>query len=165
MFFYTSVTPTTTIQTTVACSSACYATLLESHPALHAATELVGGPGALWTLAVNINIERIKMLSALDQYIVPDVYLVVMGKTQDLVDVLGTLGESRNAAYGEPVKWEVVDTTSQRTIEEKLLDCKCFICDPGVAEDPILAIRRCGVKEVRAVLAIGGFDLAAFDKR
>ena len=162
----TSVTPTPTLSTTIACSATCYAVLLETAPALHLATELIGGPAALWKLEVALNVERLRLLHRTS---VQDIYLLVSKKSETLVNIEGSM-EYRSPFSTEPVRkpndMKIVDVAPYKSAQKRLLDCRCFVCsNDGMMESPIRAVQRCGVKEVRAALAINGFDLDAFDNR
>lgn len=68
---------------------------------------------------------------------------------------------------GEDGEWEMwVDKLDGVPTEEKVNRCRCFGCgDVKDGEDPISAIMECEVDEVREALAVGGFDLDAFDSR
>ncbi|KAL7412085.1 hypothetical protein BDY24DRAFT_394591 [Mrakia frigida] len=166
LFLNDSVTPSPTVSTTIACSPACYDSLLETHPALHAASELVGGFVAVWNLALNVNLQRLRMLADSKQKYVLDVFWTIFGKNGIIVDYEGTGKEAEEGVVGSEREISFVDRVgSTRTVEEKIRDCQCFECGGGTFQDPISVVRRCGVDTVRAALALGGFDLDAFDAR
>ena len=65
---------------------------------------------------------------------------------------------------GEWESWE--DELGSTSTAERISNRFCFGCgEVKEGEDPISALRACGVKEVRDALAVTGFDLEAFDAR
>ena len=78
----------------------------------------------------------------------------------------GTGREAEEGVVGSKREIVFVDRiASTKTVEERILDCHCFGYSGHTFEDPISAVRRCGVRTVRAALASGDFDLDEFDAR
>lgn len=81
------------------------------------------------------------------------------GRDGGMVNMTGVFGSN-----GEWESWE--DELGSTPTAERISKCYCFECgEVKEGEDPISALRACGVKEVREALAVGGFDLEEVDAR
>ncbi|KAL7417437.1 hypothetical protein BDY24DRAFT_91283 [Mrakia frigida] len=153
-----SVTPLPTVSTTLACSSNCYNNLSLSHPSLHRDAELVGGFVSVWNASVALNLNRLKELGPrFDRRGDRKVDWWMISPDGWMVNMVGIFGRD-----GRLESWE--DKLGSTPSEERISHCYCFGCgEVKEGEDPITALRACGVKEVRDALAAGGFDLNEFD--
>lgn len=76
-----------------------------------------------------------------------------------MVNMTGVFGSN-----GEWESWE--DELRSTLTAERISNCYCFGCgEVEEGEDPVSALRACGVEEVREALAVGGFNLEEFDAR
>lgn len=126
----------------------------------------MGGYENLWELSVELNLERLRALAGAEQDYVLDVFWNVLGKKGvTLVDYEGTGVEDEEEGRRREIEF-VSMLSGEKSVGQTLLGCDCFGCGAVTVEDPITAMRRCGVEEVRGALAaLGGFDSEGFDAR
>ena len=156
--FQCSLTPTPTVSTTLACSSDCYAKLARRLPSLVIDADLVGGYLAVWDIAYHVNLSRLKMTAEIVSGGNGEVDWVVGGKSQ-VVLVVKPEGTGDDHLDWERDEYALVPTS------DKIKDCFCFGCGEVKVDDPVTALKKCPVNEVRDALKDIGFDLDAFDVR